>query len=75
MTRGAERRSRSYARGRRGDVRLLEVGTARRIGKALTNSPPYPVGGRAIVRLHAHAGSLVCTSGARGKKDGTHSGY
>jgi len=48
MTRGAERRSRS-ARGRDGDVRPLQVGTARRIGKALTNNPPYPVGGRAIV--------------------------
>jgi len=74
MTRGAERRSRSYARGRRGDVRLLEVGTARRIGKALTNSPPYPVGGRAIV-AYTLATARSRTYIRRGEKDGTHSGY
>ena len=58
MTHGVERKSRSYARRRGRQYTSVEVGTARRIGKALTNNPPYLVGGGAIVGYSRRLGRI-----------------
>lgn len=51
---------------------FVEVGMVRRIGKALTNNPPYLVGGGAIVGYSCWSYiPATCVRIVRWKKDGT----